>query len=248
MNRFSVAMFAVLASSVSLSPQTPAPTASPSQEQSSMPGRTIPDSSLNRNQIQVWTQQRRPPEKRVFKFVPDSSTAPISGESHTIYMVPGPQSTGCPVSMRAEHGSGGGLVMTRQSRSNGPSVLDPVPGQPAPPFQRIHLILGNSTVQSSAGAKVVSARVTVHGTNGKWRNVPAAMGDDSLTITKTLDVRFDRAEDGQVSSDMTLPGFTSVKSINLDTLTFSDGTIWVPEQGSACRVAPDPLMLVSAGR
>lgn len=243
MNRLAAAMIAVILGSATLAAQTPAPAqnlgqnAKPTAAAGQAPNLTL-------GQAQISTQPGQPPAQRVFKFVPDGSEALAFGESPSIYVVPVPQGAGCPVSMRAEHGSGGGLVRTRQSRTN----LFPEPAQPAPPFQQIHLILGDSSVKSSAGAKVVSARVTVRGTNGQWRSVPAAMGGDSSTITKTLDLSFARAEDGQVSSDMTLQGFTSVKSIALDSITYSDGTVWIPAQGKVCRVAPDPLMLVSSGR
>jgi len=241
MNRLAVALFAVVLGSASLAAQSPAPAqnlgqnAKPTAVAGQAPNLTL-------GQAQIFTQPGQPPAQRVFQFVPDGSEALAFGRSPSIYVVPGPQSAGCPVSMRAEHGSGGGLVRTRQSRSNMAHGLIP---EPTPPFQQIHLILGDSAVKSSAGAKVVGARVTVRGTNGKWRSVPAAMGDDSTTITRTLDLSFDRAENGQVSTDMTLPGFTSVKSIALDSLTYSDGTIWMPDQRRTCRVAPDPLMLVS---
>jgi hypothetical protein len=214
------------------------------------------------DQIQALRQLEPSTAKRVFQYVPEGffakgsvpdgffasgSGAAASDAPAGVYLVPGPQGAGCPVAMRAEHGGGGALVRTRQSRSN----LVPEPAQPTPPYQQIRLILGPSSVQSSAGARVVRARVTVRGTNGQWRSVPTGMGEGSSTIAKTLDLSFSRAdvgargEDGLVATEMTLAGFSSVKSINLDSLTYSDGTIWVPAQGKACRVAPDLLMLVS---
>jgi hypothetical protein len=245
MNRLAVASFAVVLGSASLAAQIPAPAQNPGQ--SAKPTAVVGQApNLTLGQAQIFTQPGQAPAQRVFKFVPDGSEALAFGESPSIYVVPGPQGAGCPVSMRAEHGAGGGLVRTRQSRSNmAPGMAPGLIPEPTPPFQQIHLILGDSTVKSSAGAKVVGAKVTVRGTNGKWRTVPAAMGDDSSTISRTLDLSFDRAENGQVSTDMTLPGFTSVKSISLDSLTYSDDTVWIPPQEKICRVAPNPLMLVS---
>jgi hypothetical protein len=196
MNRFVMASFAVLLSSVTLAAQTPGPAAVSSQ---------------------------------------------MHGSS-SVYVVPGTGSLGCPVSIRAQHGAGGGLVMTRQSRS----AHDPGQVQPAGPSQQIHLILGKAEENSSADARVVRAKVTVGGTNGKWRTVPTGLASDATSeVSKTLEVTFEIAENGQVSTDLTLPGFTSVKSIVLDSLAFSDGSTWAPSQGEACHVAPDPLMLVS---
>ena len=172
---------------------------------------------------------------------PATVSSQMQGSS-SVYVVPGAGSLGCPVSMRAQHGAGGGLVMTRQSRSS----HDSEQVQPSGPSQQIHLILGKAEENSSADARVAGAKVTVHGTNGKWRTVPTGLASDATSgASKTLEVTFDVAENGQVSTDLTLPGFTSVQSIALDSLTFSDGSTWVPSQGKACRVAPDPLMLVS---
>jgi hypothetical protein len=47
-------------------------------------------------------------------------------------------------------------------------------------------------------------------------------------------------------ADLVLPGFSSVQSITLNSLTYSDGSTWNSFKGNACRVAPDPFMLVSA--
>jgi hypothetical protein len=41
------------------------------------------------------------------------------------------------------------------------------------------------------------------------------------------------------------PGLTAVVSIELMSVKYSDGSTWTPAQGKTCRVAPDPLMLVT---
>ena len=132
--------------------------------------------------------------------------------------------------MHAQQRAGGDVLITRD-------------GQRHPLSQRIHLILGGFTNP----ARIVAAKVTVRGTNGKPRAVPTALlPDGSGETTKTLDLKFEVSEKGEVSTDMSLAGFTSVSSIRLDSLTFADGSIWVPTNGKTCRTAPDPFMLVSA--
>jgi hypothetical protein len=238
MNCLAVLLIAFVAGSVPLFAQTAAP--GPSQGQSAKPTAVVGQApTLTLGQIQVLPGQST--AKRVIKLDSNRPEATAAGGSLSLYVASTTQKNGCPVSMRAEHGAGGGLVRTRQSWSNSA----PEPSQPTPPFQQIHLILGDSSIKSSAGAKVVRARVTVRGTNGQWRSMPAATGDDASSLTKTLDLSFDQAENGQVSTDMTLQGFTSVKSISLDSLTYSDDTVWIPPQEKICRVAPNPLMLVS---
>jgi hypothetical protein len=149
-----------------------------------------------------------------------------SSATASVVLLPAPT---CPVRMHALQGSGSGLVQVR----NAPPDTRPT--------QRIHLIL--ATEQTP---KVAAARVTVRGLSGRDRAVPtpAAMG---LTPdrTRTLEVRFSPESATEVAADLVLPGFTAMLSVQLDSLTYSDGSIWVVPGTQACHVAPDPLMLVS---
>jgi hypothetical protein len=147
-----------------------------------------------------------------------------------VYVIPAPADHGCPVSMHAQQRAGGDVLVTRDSQRH-------------PLAQRIHLILGDF----ENPARVVAAKVTVRGTNGKPTAIPTSLRKGGAgEATKTLDLRFDVAENGEASTDMSLAGFTSVSSIRLDSLTFADGAIWVPASGQTCRTAPDPFMLVSS--
>ena len=115
--------------------------------------------------------------------------------------------------------------------------------RPSVTAQRIHLTLG----KSKNPVMIAGARVTVRGTNGKWRTMPtSSIEKEQSNATKTLDIVFDIDGNGVESTDMVLPGFTSVQSITLDSLTYADGLIWSPKIGMTCRTIPDPLMLVSA--
>jgi hypothetical protein len=148
-------------------------------------------------------------------------------ETPETYVAPQPPDRACPVSMHAQQKAGGDILVTRA-------------GQRHPLSQHIHLILG------SLANPVVAAKVTVRGTNGKPRAVATKLTqDNSGEAIKTLDIRFDTVEHGEAATDLSLSGFTSVSSIRLDSLTFADGTIWVPSNGQACRTTPDSFMLVS---
>lgn len=170
--------------------------------------------------------------------VQNAAQGPIQGQTpaQSVLQISPPADRDCPVSMRAQQRPGGDILVARD-------------GQRHPLAQRIHLILGDS----ANPAKVVAATVTVRGTNGKPRaitTVPLLDGaraqNESGMTAKTLDLRFDLAGNGEASTDLSLSGFTSVTSIRLDSLTFADGTIWVPANGQSCRTAPDPFMLVSS--
>lgn len=159
-------------------------------------------------------------------------------QSPAVYVVPAP-SLDCPVSMHAQHGSRGGLLLARQAP--GASHAPNPPSQA--PSQQIHLTLKNWKLPG----RVVSARVTVRGTNGKARFVPVSSTAESPAETaKALDINLEADGEGQASTEMKLAGFTSVQSITLDSLIFSDGSTWIASRTSACRTAPDPFMLVSA--
>jgi hypothetical protein len=177
---------------------------------------------------------------------PAPSPASTAGSSPTVYVAPTSANLDCPVSMRAQHGSGGGLRFTRELRS--PDRPGNAQNEIA---QRIHLSLGSAR----GPARVTSARVTVRGTGAKWRTVPTALGmdnsmDSSSDLRKTINITFRPGQSASVddnegtSTDMVLAGFTSVQSITLDSLTYADGSIWTSSAGRTCRVIPDPLMLV----
>ena len=107
--------------------------------------------------------------------------------------------------------------------------------------QRISLKL-----RDSRPARIVAATIRVHGLNGKNRMLPtpADTAPRSNTV-RTLKVKFIEEQDGTVSTDIRIGGFTSVTSIQLMNVTYSDGTVWTISQTNACRVQPDPLMLIT---
>ena len=172
---------------------------------------------------------------------PGSAQASMAYRSQSqTYIVPAPTAAGCPVSMHALHGSGGGLVMTSRPQSAPANDADPK-NAGSGVEQRIHLILGGTKNFS----RVIAAKVTVYGSNGKLR-FDEASSNQPWSATRTLDLKLDAAPDGAESTDMILPGFSSVQSITVNSLTFADGSTWTSFNGKACQVAPDPFMLVSA--
>jgi hypothetical protein len=48
-----------------------------------------------------------------------------------------------------------------------------------------------------------------------------------------------------VSGDFGLPGFASASRVDLDSVTYSDGTVWKLAGNEMCHVAPDPMMLIN---
>lgn len=141
----------------------------------------------------------------------------------------------CPVRMQARQSPGRGLLMAR----NAP----PTDG----PSQRIHLVLADDRA-----AHPVRARITVQGLSDKARvqnalSVAPSAEAGKPQMARTLMVRLRPEDKGTVFADLVLPGFTSVQSIRLESLTYDDGSKWNAPNPAQCSVAPDPMMLI-AGR
>ena len=107
--------------------------------------------------------------------------------------------------------------------------------------QRIFLNL-----KDHKAAHIVSATVRVRGLNGTSRALPTpANTAQRWNATRTLKVDFVKENDGAVSADLRLAGFTAVDSIQLIGVSYSDGSVWRISGSSDCRVQPDPLMLIT---
>jgi hypothetical protein len=170
----------------------------------------------------------------------------------------------CPVSMRALQGTGHGLVAVRDDHKVPPTEcpLDRVGTSANCPSssQRIHLILVNPATKRYASARVFVRGLTPEGRIEHADFFVNGLSESSAThqvtkvssseISKTLEVRFAPEDEKSMSADLVLPGFSSVTFVQLKSVTYQDGSSWkVDGQAEqACRVAPDPLMLIAGDR
>ena len=149
----------------------------------------------------------------------------------------------CPVAMHARQGSGGGLVMVRKQKS------DEKDGGASPepkPSQQIHLILGKMPGgQFRDPSGIASATVTVKGLSARGRLDRTLDLSAPFDLRRTMNVTFVAGNDGSISADLTLPGFTSVNSVKLDSVALKDGSTWALEDLKICVVTPDRMMLVA---
>ena len=138
----------------------------------------------------------------------------------------------CPIAMHASQGVWDHTIRIRDGEK----------GSAVQPFgQRISLNL-----KDSQSDHIVSATVRVRGWNGKHRMLSTPTDSNQRwNAEKTLKIRFVDENDGSVSGDLWIGGFTGVDSLQLVDLTYADGRIWKPSGSAACRVQPDPLMLIS---
>jgi hypothetical protein len=152
------------------------------------------------------------------------------GKTVTIYLA---SSAGCPIGMHASQ-SLWDRGTIRVHDGNRQRALEQF-------GQRIALAL-----EDPHPARIVAATVRVRGLNGKNRAIPTpADTTQEWNAVKTLKVNFTEDQNGTVSADLWLGGFTSVGSIQLLKVFYADGYVWTIFQSSACRVQPDPIMLIT---
>jgi hypothetical protein len=143
--------------------------------------------------------------------------------------------TGCPVGLRAQRGTGSGMLVARGSRDHAPTTGV---------AQQLHM-----TFTNRMPTNVVGVTLTAHGLTATSRLTPtvqSAAASPSGTITRTihLDVTLDPR--ANVSADLTLEAFTSVSRIDVDAIDYADGSSWHASAQQRCHIAPDGLMLVSS--
>jgi len=133
----------------------------------------------------------------------------------------------CPVEIKASFNRAGKIV----------PVAPDVKGRSTSDEPRLQIALSNPKTG------IAAARVTVHGFPVGGRVEPAVLylPNDPAEITKTI--AFDQTvEVGQSSSfDVALPNFSTVTSIDLDSVTYTDGSTWHPEKRKYCRAVGLPI-------
>jgi hypothetical protein len=136
----------------------------------------------------------------------------------------------CPVSLHARQS---GVAARREVGSS--------QHRPDGVSQSLHLIVDNTESR-----RIVAANVTVHGFADNSRLVEVLSNQDSSDAAKTFDVRFSANSATEASADLRVPGFAGVSTIDLNSITYADGSIWKLAAGSSCRSWIDGLMLVSS--
>lgn len=188
-----------------------------------------------------------------------AQSAPSAG--YTTYRF-GAVSNGCPVSMKLDQTLShqvqtvqNGVVMKMPATQLTLTVGLPLPSgavvggmqpvqentQPAAPSR-----------PARVPARIAFATATVHGfgTGAQFELISPGVGrsqrgNRSPAPQKNLKLQFN-SKDGSSVADMWLPGFGPVRWLDLDTITYTDGTTWKPTRGESCTVTPSLLMLVGA--
>ena len=140
----------------------------------------------------------------------------------------------CPLQMRVHQGIGGNLMAVDKN------------GKQMEMFAaRLILLLSDVRREHPTEARMVEATVTVHGTTAKGQILPADTRQEaSGEIVKTLTVRLAANGAPEVSGDIRLPGFTSTRMVDLESVSYDDGSTWKLSATDTCHVPPEMLMPV----
>ena len=103
------------------------------------------------------------------------------------------------------------------------------------------------TMSNSRSLDIVGAQITAHGFDAKTRYLPAQyLRTSSPDLTKTVDLDLTVQSKGNASTDLRLPRFTAVSWIDLDSVTYADGTTWHSSAGKTCHVVPELMRLIGS--
>jgi hypothetical protein len=137
----------------------------------------------------------------------------------------------CPVGLQVEHSSG---LFTYQSAKAGPA------DQVKPSSEQwLDLKMTNFSTR-----EIVRAEITVHGLSYKQRLVPVSAPAPDLW--KTVEVALDVKGNGSGSSELSFGHFSNIRTVDLNSITYADGSTWHASSPGACSVAPGLIMRISA--
>jgi hypothetical protein len=135
----------------------------------------------------------------------------------------------CPVDMAIARG---GLYAKREVRGA------PNSGPNPQLEQRIRLDLTNRNP-----AKVTAAQITIHGLSQKGRFIEVSTPQADLA--KTIQLSLDLEGNGQSSNVLWLNRFAVVTRVDLNSVTYADGSAWRESSPAECSVAPSLLVPVT---
>jgi hypothetical protein len=161
-----------------------------------------------------------------------ASTFAVAQQSATLHLSEN-TSGGCPVGIEARHAMQTPVSMNAASNAPGKQVV--------PQLQRLHLTLTNPSSRD-----IVSAQFTAHGFGNKPKAMDLSAGSNEPDLAKTIDVAVGVKGKSQASHDLSLNHFTAVTSIDLNSVTYADGTTWHAPSPAACSITPSMVMLVAA--
>ena len=92
--------------------------------------------------------------------------------------------------------------------------------------------------------EIVNAEITAHAFSGKLRvfSVPAPIPD----LWQTVDVAFEVKGNGSATRELSFAHFGAIRTFEVNSVTYADGSTWHASSPGACSVAPRGPMRISA--
>ncbi len=186
--------------------------------------------SANSDQPQVTVKQ--------LSKAPDGSnvvtTKTLAGKEAQTWIAQTPSVFSCPVALRVQQRA------NAFSREIGGTATVPPESSAVKEGQKLHV-----SVTAPQAKRIVAANVTVRGYANKSRFMTVLSTGNGFDAFRTVDVRF--SEDGKEGSiaDFAVPNLTAVGAIDLNSVTYADGSTWKVADNQSCRTPIDGFMLVS---
>jgi len=139
-------------------------------------------------------------------------------------------SSQCPLNLSARQGSSGELRTTKPGQKDTP---------PQSVGQQIVLTLANPQLVG-----ITAARIKVRGYTPTARSFPLA--PPSPDAARSLDLVLTVAPGLDTTTDLRLESFSAVTSIELESVSYADGSRWRAGPQTRCQIVPDPIMLITS--
>jgi hypothetical protein len=159
------------------------------------------------------------------------ATTSMFGQSFTL--PPRIDPSKCPVGLQVEHSSG---LFKYQNAKAVPADR----GDVAPRTEQWF----DFRMTNFLPHEIVSAQITTHGFSDKWRVIPVSAAKPD--IWKTVDVALDVKGNSSASRELSLGHFSAIRTIDVNSVTYADGSTWHASSPGACSVAPSLIMRISA--
>jgi hypothetical protein len=157
------------------------------------------------------------------------ATTSMFGQSFTL--PPHMDPSKCPVGLKVERSSG--LFAYKNAKSG------PADDADQRTSQRLDFRMTNLLPQ-----EIVNAEITAHGFRYEWRVIRVAAPTPDLW--KTMDVALDVKGNSSTSRELSFAHFSTVSTIDVNSVTYADGSTWHASSPGQCSVAPSLIMRVSA--
>ena len=157
---------------------------------------------------------------------PTSASPGKTGES-VVFYENRPDNLGCPVGFSASRQADLQTMLANDRSQAGPA-------------QGLHLTLARLNTPT-----IQSVEVTVYATSPKLRALPVdALSSD--TISKTFELQRKAGSNSLTDADVWMHNVGSVSSVDLISITYTDGSTWHATESLRCRAVPSNFLLVGS--